>query len=74
MIEEKLKEIGLSETETKLYLINYKRQRISPSVLSKESNIKRPTVYASVGELVRKGLVEEDNTGKNKIYISLHAN
>jgi sugar-specific transcriptional regulator TrmB len=71
MIEEYLEKIGLTETEATLYLLIFKRQRITPAQLSKETNIKRPTVYAAVSELIRMGLVEEDNTSKIKYYIAL---
>jgi len=70
MISEYLEQLGLTKTESALYLSLYQNQRLTPVELSKKTRIKRPTVYAAAAELVRKGLIEEQSK-KKKEYVLL---
>lgn len=71
MIEQYLQQIGLTDTETAIFLTLYRNQRLTPIELSKKTGIKRPTVYAAAAELVRKGLIEEQNkNGKQYVVLS----
>ena len=71
MIEQKLKEIGLSEKEVAVYLCILQYQKISPSRVATVTTIHRPTVYSVAKELIRKGLIAEDETGTVKYLVSL---
>lgn len=68
MNEKKLIELGLTQTEIAVYMAIIEYGRITPSLISKRTNIKRPTVYASAEELIRKGLIEADDTNKVRYY------
>jgi predicted transcriptional regulator len=71
MIEQKLKEIGLSDKEVAVYLCVLQYQKIAPSRVSTLTSINRPTVYSVSKELMKKGLITEDETGTIKYLISL---
>lgn len=70
MIEKKLQEIGLSEKEIAVYLCIFQYQRILPARVSALTNINRPTVYSVATELIKKGLIAEDISGKTKFFVS----
>ncbi len=71
MIEEKLKDIGLSEKEIEVYLCVFQYQKISPARVSLLTRIHRPTVYSVAKELIKKGLIAEDEAGTNKYLVSI---
>ncbi len=73
MIANKLKEIGLTDKETSVYLCVLEYQKILPAKVSSLTNINRPTVYSVANELVKKGLIAEDQAGKAKYLVSLGA-
>lgn len=70
MVKDLLKKIGLSETESEVYLSVLEQGKSLPSSVSKRTNIKRPTVYAAAEELVKKGILEKDLSGKSTYYIA----
>lgn len=70
MVKENLLKLGFTETETEIYMALYKSQRLTPLELSIKTGIKRPTVYAAASELVRLGLIEEQNK-KKKYFVLL---
>jgi len=74
MIKDLLEKIGLSETETEVYLSVLEQGKALPSRISKQTNIKRPTVYAAAEELVKKGILEKDLSGKSTYYIASSPN
>lgn len=62
-----LKEFGLSENETKVYLSALELKETSPFGIAKNTGIPRTTVYAVLTDLALKGLVElESATGLMK--------
>ncbi len=71
MLEQKLKEIGLTEKEISVYLSVLQHQKILPARVSTLTSINRPTVYAVAKELMKKGLITEDKAGKTMYLVSL---
>lgn len=71
MLSEKLKEIGLTDKETSVYLCVLEYQKILPAKVSSLTGINRPTVYSVAKELAKKGLIAEDQAGKAKYLVSL---
>ncbi|PJA45781.1 hypothetical protein CO174_01610 [Candidatus Uhrbacteria bacterium CG_4_9_14_3_um_filter_50_9] len=67
-VEEQLKEMGLTNTEAKIYLAGLGCAGIGVQELSKETQIKRPTVYHALETLVQKGLVSKKGTGARRIF------
>ena len=67
-MKEKLQELGLNKTETDIYLYILSQGRVTPVTISKDTGIKRPTVYAAATELVRRGIISENVGGKTKYY------
>lgn len=71
MLEQNLKELGLTDKEAAIYLCILQYQRISPTRVSELTNINRPTVYSVAEELIKKSLIAEDNSASTKYYYSL---
>lgn len=65
-MKEKLQKLGLNKTEVEVYLHILSHGRVTPATVSKDTGIKRPTVYAASAELIRKGIVSEDLGGNSK--------
>lgn len=55
-------ELGLSETEIKLYLILIERGALTAQELVRAATAKRPTVYYALRQLMGKGLVHKTGT------------
>lgn len=70
-MKEDLLKIGLNQTEIDIYLTLLEYNRLTPANLGKITNINRSTVYAACLELIKKGLIEEDLSGKTKSYTVL---
>jgi predicted DNA-binding transcriptional regulator len=70
MIEDQLKEIGLSEKEAAVYLCVLQHQKILPSRVATLTSINRPTVYSVAKELIKKGLIAEDIAGPAKYFVA----
>lgn len=70
MIQQKLKELGLTEKEISVYLSVLQHQKILPARVSTLTSINRPTVYAVAKELIKKGLITEDKAGKAMYLVS----
>lgn len=68
---EKLLKIGLNQTEAEVYLILLENSKLTPANISKMSGINRTTVYAAASELLKKGIIEEDLSGKTKYFVVL---
>lgn len=68
MIQNTLKRYGLTDTEISVYLTILENNKISPTVISKVTNIKRPTVYAAAEDLAKKGFIEKDTSHKTIFY------
>ncbi len=70
-MKEKLLKIGLSPTEIDIYLALLENGRLTPANISRITGINRSTAYAACGELLKKGIIEEDLSGKIKYYLAL---
>lgn len=66
-----LKNLGLNDKETALYLALLKRGRATPGQLAKMTRINRATVYTVARSLQGKGLVGEDLAGKTLHLVAL---
>ncbi len=66
--ERLLGEIGLTPTETKLYLAGISGAPLSIQDLRERTNIKRPTIYHALSTLKEKRLVSERRTGRKTLY------
>ncbi len=71
MIESLLKELGLNEKQTLVYLSLLERGRSTPAQLAQITGINRSTIYAVSKELVEKGLIVEDLGDKLNHLIAL---
>jgi len=65
---ESIKHLGLSETESKIYLTLLKFKKCSVITLSKEIDVHRRSIYDNLNLLIKKGLVNYKIDGKTKIF------
>ncbi len=70
-MKEKLLAIGLNQTEIAIYLALLEYGKITPANISRVTGINRSTTYAAASELMKKGIIEEDLTGKTKYLLAL---
>ena len=56
-MEQELKELGLTDNESKIYLHLLKRNKQTATKIAKETKIKRTVVYSCIDSLIHKGLV-----------------
>jgi sugar-specific transcriptional regulator TrmB len=68
LILQKLQDIGLSEAESRLYLVGLELGPTTILNLSKVSEIKRTTIYGMIDILVAKGIFEIQIDGWKKLY------
>lgn len=66
------KKLGLTENQAKVYLAALELGLSSMTELSQKSNLKRPTAYLIVEELMILGLLAQTKTGKRKVYSAIH--
>ncbi len=71
MINDYLKNLGLTDKETSIYLEVLKHGRISPTEVSRLTKINRTTVYSVAKELVNKGFILEDLAGQSSSLIAV---
>lgn len=67
-----LKNIGLEEKESLVYVTLLKSGSLSMMELTKQTELKRPTVYLYIEKLKKEGLVSEIAVGKRKKYSATH--
>lgn len=65
-----LKDIGLSENESKVYLAMLELGPASVIDISKRADINRPTAYVQIESLKKKGLVSTQVQGKKQLFIA----
>lgn len=65
-----LQSLGLSSQETKVYLAALELGRSLPKHLAEKANIKRPTLYKLLPELLEKGFLSETIIGKRRYLIA----
>jgi len=67
-MEEELIKLGLSEHEAKVYLAALSLGPSSAAQISEHANIKRPTVYLALENLIKQGLIIENFAGKKRLF------
>lgn len=68
---EALQELGLHEGPALIYLSLLRRPRMTPSQISRETGIKRPTCYEYLDNLLAKNLVSREPIGKRMFYSAM---
>lgn len=68
-IEKKLGDIGLTPTETKIYLLLLEKGPSTPPEITKYTGIARSNIHYVLQELMAKSMVKRQNKGKRFIYI-----
>lgn len=66
------KKLGLADNQAKVYLAVLELGLSSMTELSKKANLKRPTAYSIVDELIMLGLLAQTVAGKRKMYSAIH--
>lgn len=66
--EHALLSLGLTSTETKIYLAGLRSRALSIKEIGKLTQVKRPTIYHALGTLQKKGLVAEKKKGGASIF------
>lgn len=67
-MKSELKALGLTEKEIDIYLAGLKLGPTTAQYLADASGVKRPTVYFIIGELKKRGLVNQSFKGKKKVF------
>lgn len=70
-VELTLAKIGLNDKEITLYLALLKRGKMKPSELARISKINRATTYSILNNLVSKGIIAADASGKTALFSPL---
>jgi sugar-specific transcriptional regulator TrmB len=71
MIEEKLKSLGLSDNEIKVYLCVLENTKITPTMVARKTGVSRPTAYGVGKSLAEKGFIEMDELSPTLYFIAL---
>lgn len=69
-IQENLKNLGLSQTESGIYLAALELGKALPKHLAEKAQIKRPTLYKFLPNLFDKGLLSETVIGKRRYLVA----
>ena len=69
-IVEKLRSLGLSDNESKVYLAMLELGPSPVMEIARKAEINRPTAYAQIETLKKKGLVSTQTKGKKQLYIA----
>src|SRR3989344_4980388 len=67
---EQLKNIGLSENETKVYLAMLELGPSAVMDIARKAEVNRPTAYVQIETLKKRGLVSTQTKGKKQLYIA----
>ena len=67
-----LKQLSLSEKQAQVYLALLELGESPMTSLARKANLKRPTVYLVIDELIILGLCSEIIKGKKKFYSAIH--
>lgn len=67
-VHQLLQDIGLTKTEAQIYLAGLPFPSIDANTLSKQTQIKRPTVYHALETLIQKGLVSKKAAGGKRTF------
>jgi len=69
-LQEELRQLDLTKTETVIYLSLLESGVSSPPQLAKKTGIARTNTYNVLVSLIKKGLIEEHKEGKRKTYLA----
>ena len=69
-IVKKLKEVGLKQNESEIYLFLLQNGISTPPQISRGTHIARTNCYNILNSLKEKDVVEEENRGKKKLYFA----
>lgn len=69
-LEEQLKELGLTKSESKVYLYLLEQGLSTPPQIARGTGIARTNCYNILSALKDSGLIEEQEKGKRKAYIA----
>jgi sugar-specific transcriptional regulator TrmB len=67
-----LRGVGLSDNETSVYLAALSLGPTTAAMLSKQSGIKRTTVYSAIESLQEKGILHEEPRGLKRVFVAEH--
>lgn len=67
---ERLKNIGLSDNEAKVYLVMLELGPSPVVEIARKAEINRPTAYVQIEALKKKGLVSTQMKGKKNLFIA----
>ena len=67
-----LKQLGLSKKQAQIYLALLELGESPMTAIARKANLKRPTVYLIMDELIILGLCSEVTKGKKKFYSATH--
>lgn len=67
-IQSSLKKIGLTDTESAIYLTGLAHSSVGVSELMKQTRINRTTIYHALDTLAQKGLVAKKNIGQKMVF------
>src|SRR3989344_1034640 len=70
IIQNLLKNLGLSEAESKIYIAALELGKSLPKHLAEKANIKRPTLYEFLPQMMEQGLLSETTIGKRRYFIA----
>ncbi len=70
-MEEKLKQLGLSDKEIKVYLCVLENTKITPALIARKTGVTRPTAYGVGKSLVEKGFIEADELSPTLYFVAL---
>ncbi len=69
-----LEKLGLSDKESVIYLAALEMGKFSVLSLARKTNIKRPTCYLILDDLIKKGLISTFPQAKKVLYVAEHPN
>lgn len=73
-LQKSLEQLGLTDKEATVYVTALELGKFSVLALSRKTNIKRPTCYVILDELIKKGLISIFPQAKKVIYVAEHPN
>jgi sugar-specific transcriptional regulator TrmB len=70
-MEDKLKQLGLTDNEIKVYLCVLENTKITPALIARKTGVTRPTAYGVGKSLVEKGYIEADQLSPTLYFVAL---
>lgn len=70
-MEDKLKKLGLTDNEIKVYLCILENTKITPAMIARKTGVTRPTAYGVGKSLAEKGFILADELSPTLYFVSL---